>query len=382
MKRAIALSLLALGVHSSATARPVPIGRYVEIAYGVSSAHPYPTGLANARRTGRTSFAGPERLPSLLWESRLTAGRIGTPAVQRDGTLYLPTALGITAVRPSGEVLFNLPVGYTHDTPSIAPTGDIVFGTHAGLLFLASPAGEILARGSVSSAVRGSALVLADGSIVVSAAEEQSVHRFDSDLSRVFRAPLGIRVSSQPAWSNRGEIWVAATDRVDVLSARGDLVRRTTLDSNVIAGPAIASDGTAWVLGEDAVLRQLSDRGVVRTETPLNVPAGQAQTFSVGEDGSVRVPTRANALVCIGPGGVERWRVDSEGSFPGGVVLDSADRAYTVNDAGVLLAIDRDGRVLWRAQTGTRIADASHPVIGPDGTIYFATLRASLQAWK
>jgi hypothetical protein len=137
-----------------------------------------------------------------------------------------------------------------------------------------------------------------------------------------------------------------------------------------------------WVLGEDAVLRAISDRGAVRSETALGVPAGQATSFALGDDGSVRIPTKANVLLCIGPGGVERWRVDNEGSFSGGVVLDAADRTYTVSDAGVLLAIDRDGQIVFRAQTGTRMAEGTFPVIGPDQTLYFATMRMSLQAWR
>ena len=70
--------------------------------------------------------------------------------------------------------------------------------------------------------------------------------------------------------------------------------------------------------------------------------------MAVGRDGAVRVPTRGDAMVCVGPGGTVRWRLEGHGGFLGGVTLDDEDVALAVTERGALLAVAADGTLRQR----------------------------------
>jgi len=383
-RRLVAVAALAwaagvAGAWATAEARPVRIGRYTEIPYGVPEHHPYVTGGGDEHRTGRVPVEAPTATPTKRWETRLRAGRPSAPTITTDGTAYLASAAGIAAIAPDGNVQWSVRLGYVSGTPSLTPTGDLAVGTHAGAVVLVSPQGEVRDRTVVGGAVRGSPLVLADGSVVVSAFD-QAVHRFDAEGRRIFRAPLAQQVNGAPAWTHRGEVVVPAADRLYLLTARGDARAEVPLGDTIAAGPIVADDGTLWVLTRDSALHQLSPRGALRSRTDIGFPVSAATGMAVGRDAAVRVPTRGDALVCIGPGGVERWRLTGEGGFLGGVTLDANDVALAVSERGVLIAVDPDGSPLWRVETGTRTDMA--PVLGPDGTVYVVDIRGTLQAWR
>lgn len=371
---AATVSLLA-----TASARPVRTGRYVEIPYGVPEDHPWATEGGNARRNWRLRSEAPRAAPSRVWEQRFRLGRLSPPAVAADGTLYLAGAAGVGAVQPDGTIRWMQRIGYITGTPSLTPTGDVAVGTSGGALLQITPQGDIRVRTLTGGQVRGAPLVLADGSMVVGAFD-QALHRFDAEGRRLFRLPMSGQIQGAAAWSKNGEILVPVQQELIVVTTRGDVRTRVPLGATVVAGPAVADDGTVWVLTEDGGLHQLSPRFAVRSRTDVGAGVSVTTTLAVGRDGAVRVPTRAGALVCVGPNGTERWRLTGEGSFLGGASIAANDVTLVVNDQNALLAVDPEGTVVWRVDIGTRV-DAP-PVLGADGTVYVATVRGNLQAWR
>ena len=376
---AAAAAVALLTMLSPADARPVRTGRYVEIPYGVSADHPWATQAGSAHRNGRAHGEAPSTLPSLAWQSRLGIGRLSAPAVTQEGDIYVPGAAGLAALDTGGGVRWNVRLGYVTATPSITPTGDLAVGTNGGALVQLSPEGDVLGRAVVGAQVRHAPLVLADGSMVV-ASVQQAVFRFDAEGRRLFRVPLDGQVSSPPAWSRNGEILVPVRQRLWVLSPRGDVRAQVPVGANVVAGPAVADDGTIWLVTDDAVLHQISSRLEVRSRTELGGRVTVATGIAVGRDGAVRVPLRDGALVCVGPSGTERWRVEGQRGFLGSLAVDRNDVTLVVSVGAELLAVDPDGNLLWSVETRQRTEDP--PVLGPDGTIYLATNRGMVQAWR
>lgn len=375
---AVVVLVVSAGIVATVAARPVRTGRYVEIPYGIREDHPWATEGGNSRRNGRVRAEVPREAPTRVWEQRFRLGRLSPPAVAADGTLYLAGAAGVGAVQSDGTVRWMQRLGYITGTPSLTPTGDIAVGTSGGALLQITAQGDVRARTTTGGQVRGAPLVLADGSMVVGA-YDQAVHRFDAEGRRLFRVPVPSQVQGAAVWSKNGEILVPLNDELVVLTPRGDVRTRVPLGATVVAGPAVADDGTIWILTLDGGLHQLSPRFAVRTRTDVAGQVAVTTTLAVGRDGAVRVPTRDGALVCVGPNGTERWRLTGEGGFLGGVTIDMNDVSLLVNEQGVLLAVDPDGTVLWRARIDTRV-DAP-PVAGPTGAVYVATVRGTLQAW-
>jgi len=373
-------AIIAATFSASGHARPVRIGRFVEIPFGIRREHPYSTDGANPERTGRVSARAPAQRPERVWE-QIRVPRPTTPAVSDDGTLYISSATGVTALTKTGQVAWDLPLGFVAGTPSITPEGHLAIGTHGGALLVLSRRGEEVFRETVGGAVRGSPLVLPDGSLVLGGFD-QAVHRFDADGRRLFRTPLPEQVASgSPTWTTTGRIVIASGTSILFLSASGQIVAQSSLSATVVGSPAVAPDGTLWVLTQDATLHSLDAEGRFRTRTAIGGRVSGGGAIAVASDGSVRVGTRDDAIVCVGPSGTERWRLTGEGSFVGGLTLDLDDTLLAISQAGRLVAVDARGQVMWRIETGS-FAPLTSPVLGADGTIYLVTLGGSIQAWR
>jgi outer membrane protein assembly factor BamB len=306
-------------------------------------------------------------------------GRAYAPAIAENGTLYVSSAAGVLSLAPDGEVRWKRSLGLVSGTPSLTPDGHVAIGAQGGqVLVLSSERGKTRSKASVGGGVRGSPLVLADGSLVAGAFDN-ALHRFDAEGRRLFRSALPDRVRGPAAWNGGGTIAVAAGTHVLFMTLRGEIRARATVDDDVVAGPSIADDGTVWVLSDDAVLHALSVEGRSRARAELGGSVSISAELAVGPDGAVRVGTRS-ALVCIGANGTERWRLTSEGVFGGGVSVDSNGVTLALNQQGRLYAVDAAGKVLWHVDTGAR-TDAT-PVLGPDGTVYVSTFGGRLQGWR
>src|SRR5262249_21621034 len=79
-------------------ARPVQIGKYTVIAYGISPEHPYPTQGVDAARTGCSRHKVPARVPHLVWQTRLNIGAVLTPLLLSGENHYAATIEGLFAM--------------------------------------------------------------------------------------------------------------------------------------------------------------------------------------------------------------------------------------------------------------------------------------------
>ena len=103
MKRfALGLVAASLGIALVAEARPVRVGRFVEIPYGISSSHPWRTGGGDPMRTARSSVAAPSQPPNQQWVTETGTGRSHAPAIDESGMIYVAGQRGLSAVGPDG----------------------------------------------------------------------------------------------------------------------------------------------------------------------------------------------------------------------------------------------------------------------------------------
>ena len=132
-------------------------------------------------------------------------------------------------------------------------------------------------------------------------------------------------------------------------------------------GPAIGSDGTIYCAAEDSnyvpYISALNPNGSVKWSTPIDTPAA----FPViGPDGTIYA-VGGNYVDALTPNGTMKWTYYSATNHfdyvpsvgPDGVVYVSGDFFY---------AFDSTGHLKWQVQPG----GFSYPVLGQDGTIYFA----------
>lgn len=382
-RRAFVVGAAAL-LPSLAAARPVPTGRLVRLPYGVSTEHPWRMGGGDARRSHASPFRAPATAPRRRWEARVGSGRTYAPVLTRDGVLFVASQSGLAAVGADGHVRWMLRLGLASGTPGLTPTGDLALGVPPSAVVVvgasARTMGEppIRVRAELGGGVRGSPLVLDDGSIVV-AAHDHAVHRLDPDGRPIFRAAIATQV--------RGTVTLAG-DRLVVPAGRGAvfldldgiLRGRADVGAEVALDAAAVRDGSVWLAASDGTLTRVSERGSRVASTGL--APSLASNLAIAPDGGLRFGSRADGLVAITADGSVGWQTGAALSVTGGVTVDADGCALAFDSSAQtphLVAVDADGSVRWRVEVARR-GDAP-PVLGPDGTIYLATYGGTLDAW-
>jgi outer membrane protein assembly factor BamB len=374
---AVACALGLAGLSASAAALPVPIGRHVQVPHGISPDHAWIGHRADARRSGRSRYAAPKEAPTLAWETRVGVGSASTPAVTADGISYTVTSSGVTALEPSGDVRWARRLRFLLGTPSLLPGGDVLVVSRDGALLRFTPDGEPGRPSPSLPSIAAPVLVLSDGSVVAGTRDLAAV-RVDAEGRRRFRMELS-QVPGRPmAWDGADRLVVVAGSELIFLSAEGHLLARTTMSEPIVVGPALGTDGTAWVVTADGQLVAFDPRGRVRARAEVGV-AVSPDALAIGPDGVVRVATRERGLVCVGPGGTERWRLDSEGVFLGGLTVDPHDVTVGITAQGAMVAVEPDGTVRWRV--GTYPRTTADPVLYRGGVLV-GTAAGTVQAFR
>lgn len=376
--------LVALALASAASAAlpagayPVRIGRYAEIPYGIRPDHPYPTARGGPRRTGRLPGVAPATQPRQLFERPLRHRFPRGPAIAADGTLYLGTADGLTALGPDGEERWSVTLGRVYEAPSLSPSDEPVVVTRGGLVAIVSREGVVRYTADLGAPARGSPLVLDDGSVLISTIDRR-VHRLDANLRRVFAIEQPDGTGMTLSRTTSGAIAVPGARSLALIDPMGRLLRDVILPDRASAPAAIADDGTLWITTADGTLLAIDPSGRVRSRTALGSRHYDGAAPAIGRDGAVRVPTVTEGIVCVGPGGTERWRHASQAGFHAPATIDRDDTLIVADRFNQLLAIGADGTERWRVPIGN--ATQQEPVLGADGTLYLATDRGVL-AWR
>ena len=314
-----------------------------------------------------------------MWERALRHRRPRGPTLGADGTIYLGSMGGLSALGADGTELWTARIGTVQAAPSLSPSNDIVVVTRGGLVALVTPEGVVRRSADLGAPARGSPLVLDDGSIVVGTIDRR-VHRLDANLRRVFVTEVADGTAATISLARRGSLALAAGRLLTLLDPRGSLQRQVSLGGRASSAAAIGDDGTIWVPTVEGVLLAIDPSGRVRSRTELGSRHYDEAAPAIGHDGSVRVPTLTAGLVCVGPGGTQRWAAANAAGLNGPVSIDDDDTTLVVDRGGRLLAIAADGTERWRVVLGTYSFQA--PVLAADGTVYVATERGPIQAWR
>ncbi|MFW5925604.1 MAG: PQQ-binding-like beta-propeller repeat protein [Myxococcota bacterium] len=358
-------------------ARPVRIGRHVEVPHGVSADHPWVGEDGGAARRGAARYPVPSDAPSVAWEVRVGGGSARTPIVSTKGPLVVATSHTVAGLAPAGEFRWSHRLHLPQGTPALMPELNFLVATRRGDLVRVARDGEVVDRLSVGAGIAAAPLVLDDGSAVV-ATRDAALVRLDAQGRRMFRTALPQVSRRPPAWDG-SRIVVAAGTELHLLSAEGHVRARVAMPELAVAGPAVALDGTLWVLGGKGTLSAFDRHGRVRARADVGRVAASSPLV-VGPDGAAYVGTRDGELVCIGPTGTERWRLEGEGVFLAGLSIDPDGVILGTTVQGSLVAVEPDGSVRWRVSTRPR--SSSDPVVAADGTVYVGTSAGTVQAFR
>ncbi|WP_027483044.1 PQQ-binding-like beta-propeller repeat protein [Deinococcus pimensis] len=269
-------------------------------------------GTAYVISNGSTVYAlDPQNAASRVkWSTNVGGLRgIGTPALSRDGTLY---------VNRIGNYLTNATV-YALDPTSTA-----------------KPVKWTAEVSTTTSEVYSSPSIAPDGTVYV------NLHG-------------GAVVALDPNATNHVK-WTYTPS--------------TVTTAQVTASPTIASDGTVYVVHGDGTLYALDPQSAAnRVKWSVNVGANTDSSPALAENGTIYVGG-GSKLYALNPTGTSRvaWTYTASGAVHAPAV--GADgTVYVGSDDTTLAAVDpTDGHLKWSAQASNALAGA--PTITTDGTVY------------
>ena len=304
-----------------------------------------------------------------------TGGRVSSPAIAVDGTVYVSSYDGyLYAIAPpndssqSGDLQWRYPIGgIVYSSPAIGADGTVYVGGTDGYLYAIAPPDDESQSGLL-------------------------LWRYDTGINIDFSSPAIGADGTIYVGNYGGEIYAITPPSNG--SQSGTLFWRYSTGDHVLSSPAIGPDGTIYIGSYDDYLYAIappnddSQSGVLlwRYQTGGDVSSSPA----IGADGSIYVGSNGYLYAIAAPEddsqyGVLQWSYQTEGSvydptigIDGSVYISSYDRLYAI--APPTDNNSQSGILLWHYQTQTiDHRFNSSPSIGADGTIYVGSNYAPLE---
>ena len=157
---------------------------------------------------------------TIKWDVNIGALiRFASPAIAADGTIYMGSRVGLTAVTDdttTGTIRWTFPTaGFVSSAPAIAADGTIYVGSEGGhggsgaTLYALSPTGDLLWSYVADGAFRSSPAIGADGIIYVTAGNRVLAIQPDGTLLWHYAAARGLAMIASPAIGADGTLYVA-----------------------------------------------------------------------------------------------------------------------------------------------------------------------------
>ncbi|MFV2044348.1 MAG: PQQ-binding-like beta-propeller repeat protein [Anaerolineales bacterium] len=326
----------------------------------------WPLFRHDLQRTGRGEFQGPG-VPEVMWQVfRGTSG--SSSAFSEDGAIYLGLGNELLAVNPSGSILWSFPAQGRVNSPLVAEDGTIYVTSADGNLYAVSPGGTQKWRFSTGGWMTASPAIGLDGNVIVGSSDGK-LYAIRPDGTLRWSYNIGSWVQSSPAIGASGNVYVgSSTSHIYAFSPDGNLLWSYQTGSYIDAAPAIAPDGTLYIGSVDKNLYAIGADG----ELLWKYPTGGAiyASAGLGKDGSIYIGSEDGKLYALSPDGSLEW------SYPtGGVIISSPaiggdGTIYVGSHDASLYAIHPDGSLQWQLELDGWLDHG--PVIARDRTIYVA----------
>lgn len=361
------------GSHSAAVARDGTIyiadnnGKF----YALKGTEPLaPGGWPKFRRNAQQTGNALVKTGDELWELPVGPGESIAPAIGVDGTIYVSSAEKLSAVKPDGRTLWELPLpGYS--SPALGADQTIYVGGRDGKLYAVAADGTNKWTFNVVSPIFATPAIAGDGTIIFGTSDGR-LYAVDQNGTEKWRFTTGIDIQSSPALGADGVIYFASADgHFYAINRDGTRKWDLSLGAGTISSPAIGPDGTIYIGSNEDQLQAIDPAGRVKWSV---AQAGALSSPAVGPDGTIYVGSVYHGLKAFNPDGSQKWAA-IEGQFiRSSPALAGDGTIYVGSDDGHLYALDSNGAVVWQLQIGPKAElRLKSPTIAFDGTVYISS---------
>ncbi len=344
---------------------------------------PWPSLGRDYRNTRRTILGAPTN-GSLRWSYNAGGRTFASPAVAADGTIYVPTAIGVDAVNPNGTRRWRWAAGFSvpYSTPAIGADGAIyVIGNpNDAMLIALNPNGTL--RWSLylgGTEVRSSPTIGPDGRIYVTNGQTPGGYLYcvNPNGTVAWRLYLDWEANSTPCFGEDGTIYVGSANYLNAVRPNGTILWRFPVFYPVRGTIALANDRLFFGSFDFAFRAvSLSGQQLWMVVTDNTIEGGPAVT-----DDGVYFGSWDSRLRAYSHQGVLRWRA-SFGTRTGSPAVGADGTIYVVGSGGwrVYAINPANGLTRWVYLLGSS-SIASSPAIGADGTVYVLETNGVLRAF-
>lgn len=266
----------------------------------------------------------------------------GSPALARDGTIYVASGDSVTALDRDGNIEWTLAVGGRVRSPTIAGDGTVYALSNAG--------------GTTLVAIRP------DGT---------------SKWKTVITEPSS---ATAVATAGDGTLYLTTTATLHAFASSGSEKWHVDLPGETTASPSMGPDGTVYVTPNRGPLVAVRADGTVAWTASLNDGDGAASTAAVGPDGTIYVPTCGTFLYAFRPDGHRAWthNVRPDACFvriETPLIVDALGMVFMGTILDGVLALHPDGTKAWSTSAFSYVWSL---VPSGDGRLYVGGLHGRL----
>ncbi|MDZ7292797.1 MAG: choice-of-anchor D domain-containing protein [candidate division KSB1 bacterium] len=331
--------------------------------------------------TARASSVGPS-IPAVKWTLPLGNGRLGSPVVGPDGTIYVPGNEDnkLYAVTRDGRVRWvftGMPDEQFVAPPVIGQDGTIYFGSTKNIFYALNPDGSERWRLTLSGEVRSSANLGNDGTIYVVTRAYRDYRLYaitpKGKVKTNWPVDLGEIPENGPAIASDGTIYVVAGEFLKGFSPEGQpLLEFNCIDINDLYGLMVENKELIYVTSiKTPAIKAIRNDSTLRWQHSYTDNFGGALCPALGKTGNIYfASTKDGGLFALDHDGNKRWTF----ALPGTenlteMVLDADENIYIVNDSLGLMSVSPEGKLRWNLP---EVRCAFSPAFGDNGIIYIA----------
>lgn len=388
--------------------------------YAQLAKSPSPTLKGNLKRTGLSPYKTNIETPHLKWKFDTGDGVESSPAIGKDGTIYVGTFTDhFYALNPNGSLKWQFTRKGEHfrSSPTIAKDGTIYvtavgglrpnFSAHLGKevdagtpkIYALNPDGTVkweFVLGGIMSGIVYSPAIAKDGTIYMisggakmpGAVGGDRFWAINPDGTEKWHFTTGDAMYSGAALADDGTIYFGCADTYFyALNPDGKLKWKYSTspkarerDDIWDAVPAIGPDGTIYIGNYDNNLYAFTPEGTVKWKFKTNEKIEAIPSF--GPDGTIYVgtysPGNDKYLYALTPDGKEKWRFETGQGVYGAPAVDANGILFFGSYDGYFYSVNPNGSERWKFKTNGGIT--MPPAIGADGTVYFGSWDGHLYA--
>lgn len=307
----------------------------------------------DAQHTFSSAYKGVSYPMKHKWQHKLDKtgyGFTSSPVIGADGAIYVTSRHN------------DFSTGYLH---AFNPDGSLKWERQADI------------KPGYSNPFWGDPAIGQDGNLYIQSAGYLYIIKSDGSLQAKLTTDNQTYVTPSPVIGANGNVYVATNHSLYIVQQGKSLKKLKTLSHYNYYTPAIATDGTVYFPGDDA-LYALRPDGATRWRLKYQTGEGSVSSPSVGADGTIYVVainknngSYSGAIYAINNNGKLKWTYPVKG-YGVELALASNGTLYAVT-GGItgyeqIHAINPDGSLKWRLDHP--YYGFPTPTIGADGAIY------------